>query len=195
MIVIPTRNCGQPDNKEMIPLIEPDGKGPWAIRYMWIQHTTNNDEFFENYFNQGNKTGMNVRKQTTHLASDWSKHNEIFERSGKNGDLVWRIKVGNYKSRSIDYIEVWRNYDLLIDYFDFDRGGSKVNETTVWEDNSRKEFAQQLFDTGFDLRVWEPYPLISKEQALEYWRLFVERYKNKEQCIINTLWNRELNPL
>lgn len=195
MIVTPYRNYGQQDNKEMIPLIEPDGKGPWAIRYLWIQHTTNNDDFFDNYFNEGNKTGLNVRKQTTHLATDWSKHNEIFNRSGQNGDLVWRIKIGNHESRSIDYIEVWKDVDVLINYFDFGRGGSKVNDTTTWEDDSRKGFAQQLYEIGFDLRVWLPYQLISKEQAADYWKIFVERYKNKEQCIINTRWNKELNPL
>lgn len=193
MITIPYRNYGQQDNKEMVSLIDPDGRGPWALRYLWIQHTTDNDLFFNNYFNSGNQTGLNVRKQTQHLNNDWTKHNQIFEDSTANGNLVWRVKIGNYQCRSIDYIEIWRNSEILENYFG--DGDSKINKTTAWLNDERNSFAKNLYETGFDLRVWLPYQSISKELAAKYWNEFLEKYKNKDSCIINTPWNQDLNPL
>ena len=65
----------------MPPLIVPDGQGPWALRYIWVQHKERNDEFVANYFNGGNNatgTGLNLRKRTAYMQDAWNPHNAIF---------------------------------------------------------------------------------------------------------------------
>jgi len=193
MELIPQKNFGEQDNQKMHSLLDPDHVGPWAIRYLWIQHRHENDKFFDNYFSEGNQTGLNVRKQTSHLKSDWDYHNRIFFESAENGNLVWRVKVGNKISRSIDYIEVWKSKDILINYFG--NADVRINDQTVWKIESRKKFGEHLYNTGFDIRSWIPYPLISKKLAMNAYLKFLDRYKNQDMCIINTRWNRELNPL
>lgn len=190
MIVIPTRLYGNQDNKQMESLIDPDGKHGWAVRYLWIQHTEDNNAFYNNYFDPSlSQAGMNVRKRTADLKSDWDAHNQIFFDSAANGDLVWRVKVGNPVSKSIDYVEVWKSVEVLEQHFG-------DNPTTPgWGSDVRSSFHRNLFEAGFDIRSWTPYNTISKELAAEYYRKFIEQYKNKDHCIINTQWNRELNPL
>lgn len=171
-------------------LIVPDNKGPWAVRYLSVQHRFDNDSFYNNYFSPDLKeAGMNIRKQTASLTTDWSAHNQIFYDSASNGNLVWRVKVGNKNLRSIDYVEVWRSADILTEYFG--------EETSIpnWTTDSRKEFKKQLFESGFQITELGSFPLISKTQAIEYYRVFVDKWKSKDQCIINTPWNKELNPL
>lgn len=192
MNVIPYKNFGAQDSKVFHSLIDSDDEGPWAMRYLWIQHTSDNTVFYENYFNSGNNTGYNVRKQTTDLKQHWDYHNQIFDRSAQNGDLIYRIKVGNPIDKSIDYVEIWRSVDILEKYFGtYD---TQINDQ-VWNRDDRKQFSKELFDRGFDLRVLLPYRKISKIAALEGYRYFEYRYKNKENCIINTPWNYNLNPL
>jgi hypothetical protein len=191
MIVTPFRNYGPQDDQQMTALVDADNIGTWAVRYLWIQHTEDNNKFYTNYFNPAlTSPGMNVRKQTAELKTDWSAHNQIFFDSAANGDLVWRVKVGNPVSHSIDYIEVWRNTEILEQHF----GDTPVNKDT-WPATNRISFHQRLFEAGFDIRVLYPYVNISKELAVEYYNKFVAQHKNKDQCIINTPWNRELNPV
>lgn len=191
MKVIPYRNFGEQDHKEMFGLIIPDDQGPFALRYLWIQHRHDNENFVENYFNQGNQVGYNVRKQTAHLQQHWSYHNKIFETSAFNGDLVWRAKVSNPYSMSIDYIEVWKNLEIVENYF----GGedAKIGSEN-WEIDDKHKFAESLYEEGFDIRVWYPYCSISKESALYYYRIMVEKSKKADSCIINTRWNKDLHP-
>lgn len=193
MNIVPVRNFGEQDHKEMFRLIDPDNNGNWAVRYLWIQHLDHNDDFYDGYFSGGNRKGLNVRKNTEHLQGDWSLHNKIFEDSGKNGDLVWRVKIGNDISKSIDYIEVWRTKEILLKYFG-DRD-IEFSEKTKWNISDRREFAERLFESGFDIRYLSPYPTISKKKAIDYYQIFLERFKNKQNCIINTAWNPLLNPL
>jgi len=193
MLTVPQRNFGEQDDRSMFSLIEPDNEGPWAVRYLWIQHLEDNNNFYQNYFSQGNQQGYNVRKQTSHLKSDWDRHNQIFFNSAENGDLVWRVKIANKTSQSIDYIEIWRTRELLDRYFgDQD---TDINNDRIWTRDSRKSFAKNLYDTGFDIRYWFPYPLIGKKCAMNAYKHFVDRSKNRDGCIINTPWKRELNPL
>lgn len=190
MIVTPSRLHGEPDGKQMESLINPDNKSGWVVRYLWITHTVDNDSFYNNYFDPSLKqAGMNVRTRTADLKSDWEAHNQIFFDSAKNGDLVWRIKVGNPSSKSIDYVEVWRSLEVLEQHFG-------DNPTTPgWGNEVRVDFHRSLFEAGFDVRSWIPYNSISKELAATYYKKFIEQYKNKDHCIINTQWNRDLNPL
>lgn len=189
---IPKRNFSDQDYKPMTCLISPDGQGPWAVRYLWIQHRDDNEKFYNNYFTGGNQKGLNVRKNTEHLQKDWTAHNLIFEESAKNGNLVYRIKIGNEVSQSIDYIEIWKSKEILLGYFGYD--DVKLNDDIEWQRTERKLFAEKLFNAGFDIRYWSPYPLISKKLALEYYKSFVEKFKKRENCIINTSYNRDLNP-
>jgi hypothetical protein len=193
MKLTPSRIFGGPDNKTMHSLIEPDDSGPWAMRYLWIQHLEDNNKFYDSYFNQGNQQGYNVRKQTVQLKTDWDYHNQIFFDSAKNGNLIWRVKMANKISQSIDYIEIWKTEEILTGYF-----GDKdvrLDDNKIWKNDDRKKFAEHLYNTGFDIRFWKPYPLISKKCAMMAYKRFVECWKNRDGCIINTPWNRELNPL
>lgn len=190
---IPKRNFGEQDQKPMMCLIDPDNNGPWAVRYLWIQHLHNNETFFNNYFSGGNQKGLNVRKNTEHLKNDWKAHNLIFDESAKNGNLVYRIKIGNELSKSIDYIEIWRSKKILLSYFGYD--DIKLNDELEWQRTDRKQFAEKLFESGFDIRYWSPYPEISKIKALQYYKIFVEKFKSKQNCIINTPYSPDINPL
>lgn len=174
----------------MKPLIIPDRKGPWAVRYLSVTHRFDNDSFYNNYFSPTLKeAGMNIRKQTADLKTDWSAHNQIFYDSAADGNLVWRVKVGNKETQSIDYVEVWRSVAVLNQYFG--------EQTTLpnWTSESRKMFTEQLFESGFIIADLQEFVPISKNQAIEYYRTFVAKWKAKDDCIINTPWNKELNPL
>lgn len=192
MNVTPYKNFGKPDDKIFHTLIDPDDEGPWAMRYIWIQHTLDNKGFYENYFKSGNNTGYNVRKQTADLKQHWDHHNQIFDKSALNGDLIYRIKVGNPIDRSIDYVEIWKSIDILENYF----GAHDTQiDDEIWQEKDRTVFAKELLDRGFDVRVLLPYRKISKIAALEGYRYFEDRFRNKENCIINTRWDQTLNPL
>lgn len=171
-------------------LITPDNQGPWAVRYLSVTHRFDNDSFYNNYFSPSLKeAGMNIRKQTADLKTDWSAHNQIFYDSAADGNLVWRVKVGNKETRSIDYVEVWRSVSVLNQYF-----GSHTDMPN-WTTASRKAFNEQLFESGFIISDLQVFPLISKAQAIEYYKMFVSKWKAKDDCIINTPWSKELNPL
>jgi hypothetical protein len=194
MIVIPHKYSAEQDNQEMTSLIDPDHTGPWAIRYLWIRNLNDNDAFYNNYFDpELAQSGLNIRKQSAELKNDWDAHNQIFFDSAKNGNLVWRIKVGNPINKSIDYIEIWRSQDIVKSYF----GRSPtvaINNNITWTNNSRVSFLEQLRGKGFDIREWTEFPTISKIQAMRYYKKFVDQWENKDRCIINTPWSRELNP-
>lgn len=182
--------CFIDNSKElMFPLIEPDGYKDWVLRYLWIQHRFDNDNFVKNYFNQGNTTGHNVRKQTTHLQEQWKNHNQVFEQSALNGDLIWRVKVYNQYSNSIDYVEIWKDLDTVTKLFDEE---TKLENGDVWQDDQKRDLGKGIWEAGFIVRHYRPYQYISKGTALEYYRQFIDRYKNKDGCIINTPFNKNL---
>ena len=195
MITTPHLYSAEQDNKEMTALITPDNIGPWAVRYLWIKNLNDNDTFYNNYFDPTlTKPGLNIRKQTTDLSGDWAAHNQIFIDSAQNGNLIWRVKIGNPVEKSIDYIEIWRSQDIVKTYF----GNSpdvKINDDITWTNPNRTNFLNQLRDKGFEIREWNEFPLISKKQAMLTYKEFVNLWYNKDKCIINTPWNKELNPL
>jgi hypothetical protein len=173
----------------MNPLIIADNIGPWALRYLSISHRFDNDNFYNNYFSPNlDQAGINIRKQTSNLSSDWNKHNKIFYESAENGNLVWRVKVGNNNTQSIDYIEIWRSLDIVEYYF------GDLASTSTWEIDDRKKFSESLFESGFDIKELLPYPLISKNAAVGYYQQFLNKWKLKDNCIINTPWTKTLNP-
>ena len=195
MIIVPFRHYGGQDEKTMASLIDPNNTGPWAVRYVWIQHLEDNEKFYNNYFDPKlSQAGLNVRKQTANLKSDWAAHNQIFFDSAANGNLVWRVKIGNPRNHSIDYIEIWRSSEIAGKYFG-EAPEDKINNEIDWPNSDRLTFNKNLYEAGFDIRSWRPYQTISKELATEYYKAFVNQNKNKQQCIINTPWNKELNPL
>jgi hypothetical protein len=185
----------EPDGLEMPPLVVPDGYGPWALRYLWIKHKDQNEEFVNNYFVEGNTTGLNVRKQTTHLQEAWNPHNDIHNISGANGNLVWRIKVLNKAAQSIDYVEIWRS-PLILKQLWGPQSEENPNGRTQEEID---QLRQGLYESGFEVRAWVDnktgWPMVSKMRAMGWYKHFVDRYKAKDGCIINTPWNKELNPL
>lgn len=178
------------DNSEelMTPLITPDNQGPWVVRYLWIKHRDDNEKFVKNYFNAGNTTGLNVRKQTVHLQEQWKNHNQAFNQSAENGDLIWRVKAYNSVSNSIDYIEVWKDLNTVYKIFDKEL---ELESGSVWNEDQKKGLGQGVWDAGFVVRHYRPYKSISKECALTFYKQFVERYKNKDGCIINTPYKKE----
>lgn len=173
-------------------LIDPDGQQGWVLRYLWIQHRFDNDSFVKNYFTEGNTSGLNVRKQTTHLQEKWKNHNEAFNQSALNGDLVWRVKSFNPLSNSIDYIEIWRSQDIVEGIFDKD---PVLENGKVWNEEDKRDLGKGVWDSGFIVRHFRPYQNISKHQAINEYKKFVERFKNKDKCIINTPWQLDINPV
>jgi hypothetical protein len=167
----------------MTPLVIPDRSEGWVMRYLWIQHRENNEDFVKNYFNGGNNTGLNVRKQTTHLQSQWKNHNAAFDQSAVNGDLIWRVKAYNSISQSIDYVEIWKDLETVNRIFEAE---SKLDNGEVWSKDQKSSLGQGVWDAGFIVRHYRPYQSISKPCAEAAYKMFVGRYKNKDKCIINT---------
>lgn len=179
------------DIKELETQIDPDGIDEWAVRYLWIQHRWDNSKFTSEYFTAGHTTGLNVRKQTTHLGDTWKNHNRVFDESAANGNLVWRVKAYNSASQSIDYIEVWRSLDVLRNIFG---GTPKLESGDTWTQEEKERLGYGIWESGFEVRHLRPFVSISKDRAIEYYWKFVERWRNKDNCIINTKWNEDLNP-
>jgi hypothetical protein len=163
------------------------------VRYVWIQHLTENDTFLKNYFTGKDIQGMNVRKSTTYLQKYWEQHNKIFDLSGINGDLVWRVKVLNPVSQSIDYIEIWKSIDLINDYFLLNEHNSILPDGSLWTREDKVNLDSGVFDTGFMVRNWIPHQTISRQQAMSYYKKFIQQAINKDNCIINTIFKPELH--
>lgn len=193
-----------PDGMKLPPLIVPDGKGPWAVRYIWVKHKEQNDDFVSNYFNKGNNTvgtGLNLRKQTEYMQTAWNPHNQIFETSRDNGNLIWRVKVHNPLANSIDYVEVWRSQEILQSLFNpiKPEGQVQVNDTTVRTAEDQRTLRMGLYEAGFEVRGMRGrvsrWPAVSKMTAMGWYRHFVQKFYAKDNCIINTPFNKDLNPL
>ena len=177
----------------MEPLLIPDGGGDWAVRYIWIQHRDDNDGFLGSYFSGGNDKNINVRAMTTHINEDWKFHNRIFELSAMNGDLVWRVKILNSLSKSIDYIEIWRTPDLINSYFNSSDSDCTLPDGTRWTSTSKQNLSREVYNTGFITRSWDPPGSISRALALDYYKKFVAQSQRRENCIINTRFNQLLH--
>jgi len=192
MIIATTNQTFQYD-AEMTPLIEPDNGNYWAVRYVWIQHLTDNDTFLKNYFTGKDIPGMNIRKSTTHIQEYWYQHNKLFDISGNNGDLVWRVKTLNTVSQSIDYIEIWKTQKIVDDYFLLNEADSVLPDGSLWTKENKINLDKGILDTGFVVRNWVPHQTISRPQAMSYYKHFVQRAISKDNCIINTLFKPELH--
>jgi hypothetical protein len=179
---------------ELTPLVVPDYSGQWRLRYLWIKHREKNDDFINNYFKEGSNTGLNVRKQTSHLRNSWESHNKIFDESKENGNLVWRVKILNMLANSIDYIEVWRSSDILTKLW-----GDGNDDSGIRTAEDKHSLSKGLYESGFDVRTWrnpkDTWIPVSKSLAIEWYFHFVNKWKEKDNCIINTPWNRLLNPV
>jgi hypothetical protein len=193
-----------PDGEQLPPLVVPDGQGPWALRYIWVKHRDRNDEFISNYFNKGNNatgTGLNLRKQTAYMQTAWNPHNQIFETNRDNGNLIWRVKVHNPIANSIDYVEVWRSPEIISSMFRYIKEGEqvKVTDGVVRTAEDQKKLRTGLYDAGFEVRRWRDsdtnWPRVSPQVAMMWYRHFVKKHLAKDNCIINTKYNAELNPV
>lgn len=182
------------DHIQLTPLVIPDYIGPWGIRYIWIKHKERNIEFVNNYFIEGSNIGLNVRKQTTHLQNLWGSHNKIFEDSKLNGNLVWRVKVFNVFAQSIDYVEVWKSPEILTNTW-----GLNGSDNGIRSKEESISLSNGLFNSGFEIRSWRDSPnnwaTVSKNTAIHWYLHFVKKWKARDNCIINTPWNKDLNPL
>lgn len=192
-----------PDGEALPPLVVPDGQGPWALRYIWVKHRDRNDEFVANYFNGGNNTtgtGLNLRKQTAYMQTAWNPHNQIFETSRDNGNLIWRVKVHNPFANTIDYVEIWRSPEIISSLFHYIKEGEqvKVTDGVVRTAEDQKQLRTGLYDAGFEVRRWRDvdtnWPTVSPQVAMMWYRHFVKKHFAKDNCIINTKYNIELNP-
>ena len=184
----------------------PDGKGPWALRYIWVQHSDNNEEFIANYFNKGNnsdgKPGMNLRKQTTFMQETaWNPHNDIFEKSRDSGNLVWRVKAANPNNASIDYIEIWRTKKTIREAFSPKLGTINPALHAFASDSevarpaeAIEKLREGLQESGFVSRINLVFPEVNPLQAMRWYMYFVGRRDRGESCVINTPYNKELNP-
>jgi len=173
-------------------LIDFDNIDEWAVRYVFMKHQSN-DEFITNYFSKGNMPNLNVRKITSERADLWEPHNLVFSLSEINGDLIWRVKVHNKTTQSIDYIEVWKNKKIIADYFFNNDSDTILPDNTVWTSTQKQELSKMILDFGFIANSMNPVFGISKIQAFEYYNNFVNQSLEKGNCIINTKFNQAIH--
>lgn len=160
-------------------LVTPDGRGPWALRYVWFKHERNS-EFLAGYFDNGNELALNLRKLTSHLSELWKPHNDALRAAAAQGDIIWRVKVLNRENASIDHVEVWKSREVLHRYFHTDLDGT-------WTDEQRSQLGQGMREAGLIIkRVSEPYPLIGRSCALAAYRRFLQRAATADSCNIFT---------
>jgi hypothetical protein len=176
------------------------------VRYLWVRHQEKNEEFVENYFNKGNnsdgKPGLNLRKQTTFMQETaWNPHNDIFEQSRDNGNLVWRVKAANPNNDSIDYIEIWRTKKCIRDAFAPKLGTVAPVHHALTSDapiarpvEAIKQLREGLQESGFASRINLEFPEVSPLLAMRWYMYFVGRRDRGESCVINTPYNKDLNP-
>lgn len=170
---------GDASQEEWPLLVQPDDKGPWALRYVWFKHERN-DEFVDGYFSAGTELKLNMRKLTADLAELWKPHNDALREAAVSKAIVYRVKVLNKANRSIDHVEVWRSPEKLHEFMHSDRDGR-------WPEAVRQELGVQLRAKGFIIkRVSEPYPLISKTRALAAYTEFAKRAGLKDSCNLFT---------
>lgn len=149
-------------------LFEPDGRGPWAVRYNWIKHERN-EEFLANYFADGSsELKLNLRNMTKDIAHLWAPHNEALARAEINGDMIWRIKTLNVQNRSIDHMEVWKSPEHIERAFHTDY--------PEWTDETKFELGREVRARGFVIcPLQRPYPLISRMQAFTLYREYLSK--------------------
>jgi len=54
MLIISTPSSKLDTSKQSIPLVIPNFNGQYALRYIWMTHRYDNDNFIKNYFTGGN---------------------------------------------------------------------------------------------------------------------------------------------
>lgn len=193
------------DGERLPPLILADGKGPWAIRYLWCKHKEHNDEFVANYFaaksdQEKGKPGLNLRKRTAYMQEHWDPHNALINTSRDNGNMIWRVKVHNPLANSIDYVECWRSPEVLAQAFHDLIPGQKlqVNDDVVRTADNQQTLRQNLYKEGFEIRRWidkdTNWPTINPGLAMYYYWCFVQKHWQKDNCRVNTMWRVHLNP-
>lgn len=173
---------GEQDEVTRIPLVRPNGVNEYALRYVWISHRDDNRRFIDNYFVNKNDQGLNIRKQSQHLQSFWQYHNAVFDQSADNGDLIWRVKVHNKHSDTVDYIEVWKSREILEQHF----GSGVPLRSEGWDIEKASALSKGIYDLGFCVKNWLPFQTMSKSQAREWYQMFKFKSQQKQNCIINT---------
>ena len=191
------------DECRMPPVVVADNKGPWAVRYLWCKHKTQNDEFVKNYFFANENTseiGLNLRKRTAYMQSVWDSHNAIFDTSKDNGNLIWRVKIYNPLANSIDYIEVWRSPEVLTSLFQYIPQGESIEITDSVERTNidQSTLRANLYKEGFEIRLWLDeityWPTVSPQLAMFWYWTFVKRHFAQDNCRVNSKWRKNLNP-
>lgn len=173
-------------------LVDIDNVDEWAVRYVFMKHQ-NNDEFIANYFSKGNMPNLNVRKITSERVDLWKPHNLVFTLSEITGDLIWRVKVHNKITQSIDYVEVWKNKKVIIDYFFSNDNDSILPDNTTWTSKQKQELSKMVYDYGFIANSMNPVFGISKKQAIQHYNNFVTQSVKQGNCIINTKFNQAMH--
>jgi len=137
------------------------------------------------------------------ITNPWNQSIDIIE--------VWRsreIIIENFVFDGKDKIEIKQaeiyNPEVQPAFSNLDQGGSGLKNgsgLTINDPNSPKYYTKDqsenlgkgLWDSGFDIRIWKDYPLISKKQSLMIYNYLIE--KRSENISINTGWNKDLNPI
>lgn len=214
----------------LIPVFMPDNIGPWVLKYMWILKK-DDPNFINNYHNIASGTKNNVRKTTDYLGEHWRAFNSVIINNGHLGNIVWRIKLTNAYSKTVDIIEVWRSKEILDNIFSFtdsdtleieqattinsevspaftelSKGGTGLKNGTgltinddsapkIYTLNNKTTLAKGLWYSGFDMRIWNEYPLISKELAIDIFYQLKKLSESNPDIKINTGYNLGLNSL
>lgn len=212
----------------LIPIFIPDEVGPWAVKYTWIIKK-DDPNFVKNYHSVQQNSKQNIRKETDHLSEHWKAFNALIINHGHLGNIVWRIKLTNIYSNTIDIIEIWRSRELIEQLFTFSKnmpveieqaivhnssvapassdlssGGTGLingsgltcfdyNAPRVYTLENKTKLEKGIWDSGFDMRTWKTFPLISKSMAKEIFYRLLEMSKTNKNIKINTSLNEYLN--
>jgi hypothetical protein len=150
--------------------------------------------------NQGHLGNIVWRIKVT---NPWNQSVDIIE--------VWRdrqIIKENFLFEDRDVIEIEQaeiyNPEVQSAFSSLEQGGSGLKNgsgLTIGDPESPKFYTKDqsenlgrgLWESGFDIRTWKDYPLISKTRAIEVYDYFKEKQSNN--ISINTGWNKNLNPI
>jgi len=69
------------------------------------------------------------------------------------------------------------------------------NAPRVYTKDNKRLLAEGLWESGFDMRLWDGYPMISKQQAIDVFNRLKEMSLSTQDIKINTGYNPTLNSL
>ena len=85
------------DGVKLPPLVIPDGTGPWALRYIWVKHKTENDNFVKAYTKPvKEKKKVKVATSSNSQSSNTSSNDKIAQSKQICKDLGFKVNTEKF---------------------------------------------------------------------------------------------------